>query len=176
MGPLTEAMTRLCGEIVAGRGARLTFVKDLTQDVAAMKAHFRQEHDDMARHGKAERRRFVKGLEREVAKMQANFRKAHATMARKTGAERRAAVAHLKMTVGGMRREFAADLLGARRAWFGPSPAERRAMADAARRAKEEADRRAREAAERAALEEAERQVKAAAPEPKEEPGRKKKG
>ncbi len=121
MGPLTEAMTRLCGEIVAGRRARLTFVNDLAQDVAAMQAGFRKEHDDMARRSKTARRGFVKGLEREVAKMQANFRKAHAAMARKSGAERRAGVAHLKMTVGGMRQEFAADLLGAHRAWVGPS-------------------------------------------------------
>ena len=44
MGPLTESMTRLCGEIVALRGARLTFVRDLGQDVAAMKADFRRAH------------------------------------------------------------------------------------------------------------------------------------
>jgi hypothetical protein len=96
-------------------------------------------------------------------------------MARKSGAERRAGVAHLKMTVGGMRQEFAADLMGAHRAWFGPSPAERRARADAARRAREEGERQAREAAERRAQEEAARQSEPPADAPKEEPGRKKK-
>ena len=48
MGPLTESMTRLCGEIVALRGARLTFVRELGQDVSAMKAGFRRAH---AAHG-----------------------------------------------------------------------------------------------------------------------------
>ncbi len=51
MGPLTESMTRLCGEIVTLRGARLTFVRDLGQDVAAMKAEFRRAH---TRHGAAD--------------------------------------------------------------------------------------------------------------------------
>jgi hypothetical protein len=46
MGPFTESMTRLCGEIVALRGARLTFVRDLGQNVADMKAEFRRAHAD----------------------------------------------------------------------------------------------------------------------------------
>ena len=81
----------------------------------------------------------------------AGFHRAHKAMARQTKAERRAAVNHLKKTVGGMRREFALDLAGAHRAWFGPSPAERRAQAEAERRAKAEAEaeHRAKEAAER---------------------------
>src|SRR5665647_436414 len=54
MGPFTESMTRLCGEIVALRGARLTFVRDLGQDVATMKADFRRAHADMGRRTKAE--------------------------------------------------------------------------------------------------------------------------
>ena len=51
--------------------------------------------------------------------------------------------------VKALRQEVAADLAGARRAWFGPSPAERRAMAAADRRAKAEAERQLHEAAER---------------------------
>ena len=47
MGPFTESMTRLCGEIVALRGARLTFVRDLGQNVADMKADFRRSHFEM---------------------------------------------------------------------------------------------------------------------------------
>jgi hypothetical protein len=74
-------------------------------------------------------------------------------MARQTKAERRAAVNHLKKTVGGMRREFALDLAGAHRVWFGPTLAELQAKAAAERRAKAaaeaEAERRAKEAAER---------------------------
>ena len=149
MGPFTESMTRLCGEIVALRGARLTFVRDLGQDVAAMKADFRRAHAEMGRRTKAERQGFVKVLGHEVASLMAGFHRAHKAMARQTKAERRAAVNHLKKTVGGLRREFALDLAGAHRVWFGPSPAERRAKAEAERRAKAEAAQRSREAAER---------------------------
>jgi hypothetical protein len=146
-------MTRLCGEIVALRGARLTFVRDLGQDVAAMKAEFRRKHADMGRRTKAERQGFVKTLGHEVASLMAGFHRAHKAMARQTKAERRAAVNHLKKTVGGMRREFALDLAGAHRVWCGPSPAERRAKAEAERHAKAEAEsKRAREAAERERL------------------------
>ena len=151
MGPFTESMTRLCGEIVALRGARLTFVRDLGQDVAAMKADFRRGQFEMARRSKAERQGFVKALGHEVASLMAGFHRAHKAMARQTKAERRAAVNHLKKTVGGMRREFALDLAGAHRVWCGPTPAERRAQAEAQRRgqAAAEAERRATEAAER---------------------------
>jgi len=140
MGPFTESMTRLCGEIVALRGARLTFVRDLGQDVADMKAEFRRAHADMGRRTKAERQGFVKTLGHEVASLMAGFHRAHKAMARQTKAERRAAVNHLKKTVGGMRREFSLDLAGAHRVWCGPTPAERRAQAEAQRRAKAEAE------------------------------------
>jgi len=133
-------MTRLCGEIVALRGARLTFVRDLGQDVAAMKADFRRGQFEMARRSKAERQGFVKALSHEVASLLAGFHRAHKAMARQTKAERRAAVNHLKKTVGGMRREFALDLAGAHRVWCGPTPAERRAQTEALRRAKAEAE------------------------------------
>jgi hypothetical protein len=66
-------MTRLCGEIVALRGARLTFVRDLGQDVADMKAEFRRAHADMGRRTKAERQGFVKALGHEVASLMADF-------------------------------------------------------------------------------------------------------
>jgi hypothetical protein len=140
MGPFTESMTRLCGEIVALRGARLTFVRDLGQDVAAMKADFRRAHAEMGRRTKAERQGFVKALGHEVASLMTGFHRAHQDMTRKTGAERRAAVNHLKKTVGGMRREFALDLAGAHRVWCGPTPAELQAQAAAERRAKAEAE------------------------------------
>ncbi len=152
MGPFTESMTRLCGEIVALRGARLTFVRDLGQDVAAMKAEFRRAHSEMGRCTKAERQGFVKTLGHEVASLMAGFHLAHKAMARQTKAERRAAVNHLKKTVGGLRREFALDLAGAHRAFFGPSPEERRAQAEADRRARAEAERHAKEEAERQRL------------------------
>jgi hypothetical protein len=93
MGRLTEEMTRLCGEIVALRGARRDFLKDLSTDVAALKADFRQAHHEMTRTSKAGRQA--------------------------ANVDRQAAVAHLKKTVGDMRHAFAADLEGARRAWAG---------------------------------------------------------
>jgi len=67
MGPLTESMTRLCGEIVALRSARKAFVKDLTHDVAAMQANFRRAHKDMARKTRAERRAAVAHLKKTMA-------------------------------------------------------------------------------------------------------------
>lgn len=149
MGPLTESMTRLRDEIVFLRGVRLTFVRNLGQDVAAMKAGFRQARNEMARRTKAERQGFVKGLGHGVVNLMAGFRRAHKDMAKKTKAERRAAVAHLKKTVGGMRREFSLDLAGAHRVWFGPTPAERQAQKETERRSRAEAERRAQEEAER---------------------------
>jgi len=95
MGPLTESMTRLAGEIVAFRGERKHFVKVLGHDVFTMLAQFHHAHAQMAHQTRKERRAFVRTLERDVAGMQAGFRLAHALMARKTRAERRAAVAHL---------------------------------------------------------------------------------
>ena len=61
MGPFTESMTRLCGEIVVLRGARLIFVRDLGQDVAIMKVDFRRAHADMGRRTKA-KQGFRQGL------------------------------------------------------------------------------------------------------------------
>jgi len=133
-------MTRLCGEIVALRGTRLTFVRDLGQNVADMKADFHRAHADMSRQAKAQRQGFVKALSQEVASLMTGFHRAHKAMARQTKAERRAAVNHLKKTVGGLRREFALDLAGAHRVWCGPTPAERRAQAAAQRRAQAEAE------------------------------------
>jgi len=59
MGRLTDEMTRLCGEIVALHKARKGFIKDLTHNVAAMKANFRRAH--------AERRAAVAHLKKTVA-------------------------------------------------------------------------------------------------------------
>ena len=177
MGSLTEGMTRLCSEIVGLRGARLTFIHDLGQNVAEMKANLRRDHSEMARRTKAERQIFVKDLGQEVETLLQGFRRAHKGMAQKTKAERLSAVKQIKVCVGGMCQEFAQDLAGARRAWSGPSPAERRAKAEAERRAQAEAEQRAKEAAERdrlAALAKAKEEAirHHAASESKEETGR----
>lgn len=151
MGSLTESMTRLCSEIVGLRGARLTFITELGQNVAEMKAKLRRDHAKMARQTKAERQTFVKDLGHEVETLLTGFRQVHKGMARKAKAERVAAVNRIKVCVGGMCQEFAQDLAGARRAWSGPTPAERRAKSEAERRAKAEAEQKAKEAAEREA-------------------------
>jgi hypothetical protein len=149
MGPLTESMSRLCGEIVALRGSRLTFVRDLGQNVAAQMADFHQARTEMAQQTKTERQSFVKTLADDVAVMRAGFRRSHKEMARKTKAERRSSVAGLKRSVGSLRRGFTLDLAGAHRAWFGPSPEELWAKAETDRRNRAETAQRAKEAAER---------------------------
>jgi hypothetical protein len=73
MGRLTEEMTRLCGEIVALRGARKGFVKDLTNNVAAMKANFRRAHNDMAKKTRTERRAAMAHLKKTVGDMRHAF-------------------------------------------------------------------------------------------------------
>jgi len=59
MGRLTNDMTRLSGEIRAGHTARVSFVKDLKREVAAMRKGFR--------HANKERARTVMALRQEVA-------------------------------------------------------------------------------------------------------------
>jgi predicted deacetylase len=73
MGHLTEDMTRLCGEIVAWRGARQSFVKDLRRGVAAMKATLRRQHHDMARRNRTERAKAFANLKKTVAGMRQGF-------------------------------------------------------------------------------------------------------
>ena len=73
MGRLTNDMTRLCGEIVAFRGFRKSFVKDLTHSTAALMAKFHRAHKDMARKTKAERRADVAHLRKTVGAMRHAF-------------------------------------------------------------------------------------------------------
>ncbi len=73
MGRFTDDMTRLCGEIVATRTARNTFVKDLTHDVAAMRANLRRAQKDMARKTRAERRAAMAHLKKTVGGMRHAF-------------------------------------------------------------------------------------------------------
>jgi hypothetical protein len=65
------------------------------------------------------REAFLKDLQDAVSGMQAGFRNAHAEMARETKAERVGFVSGLEKTVFDMRKDFATDLAGAHRAWFG---------------------------------------------------------
>ena len=73
MGRLTDDMTRLCGEIVAFRGFRKSFVKDLTHSTAALMASFHRAHKAMARKTKAERRADVAHLRKTVGAMRHAF-------------------------------------------------------------------------------------------------------
>lgn len=169
MGRLTEDMTRLCGEIVTLRGARDGFMRDLRQNVASMKARFRRTRFEMANKSKEERLSDLSGLKKAVSAMKSGFRRSHAKMARETQRGRRSFVAGLRKTTTALLHEYALDLRGARRAWFGPSQAELQALAAAERRAveariKAEEERKARETAEQ--LREAELQTEAEKPAP----------
>ncbi|MFU2207267.1 hypothetical protein [Solidesulfovibrio sp. C21] len=73
MGPLTDGMTQLCGEIVALRGARKSFVKDICHNGAAMRRSFSQAHAEMAAKTKKERRDFVVSLKEKVADLRQGF-------------------------------------------------------------------------------------------------------
>jgi len=73
MGHFTDEMTRLVGEIVDLRGARKGFVKDLTNNTAALMANFHRAHKDMARKTKAERRAAVTHLKKTVGAMRHAF-------------------------------------------------------------------------------------------------------
>jgi hypothetical protein len=73
MGHLTDDMTRLCSEIVALRGARQSFVKDLCHEVATLKSSFRRHHRDMARRTKAERLTAFADLKKTVAGLRQAF-------------------------------------------------------------------------------------------------------
>ncbi|MBM4285530.1 MAG: hypothetical protein FJ128_09815 [Deltaproteobacteria bacterium] len=73
MGHLTDEMTRLVGEIVEMRGARKGFVKNLTNNTAALMANFHRAHRDMARKARAERRAAVTHLKKTVGAMRHAF-------------------------------------------------------------------------------------------------------
>ena len=49
MGPITQAMTRLAGEIRAGHAERASFIKGLKQEVATMRQGFRRANKERAR-------------------------------------------------------------------------------------------------------------------------------
>ena len=93
MGNLTDDMTRLRGEVDALRNARGALMQDLARGARAMAD--------------------------EVSAMRADFAHAHATMAKKAKRERVAYVTGIKKRIGRMRKKFADDLDGARRAWCG---------------------------------------------------------
>ena len=93
MGNLTDDMTRLRGEVDTLRSDRRALMQGLA--------------------------RGARELATTVSAMQADFAAAHASMAKKTAKARATYVARLKKEVSRTRKENAADLAGAARAWFG---------------------------------------------------------
>ena len=91
MGTLTDEMTRLAGEVRAGRGEREAFVRGLKCDVSQMQTNFHDAHAEMASKKGAERKKFVSGVKRTVGSLQREF--------------------------GSQQREVRADIRGAREAW-----------------------------------------------------------
>jgi len=114
-----------------------SFVSDLKSKVSDVQAGFRNDRFDMSRNMKAdllafisELKEFASELAEDVSDMQSGFRKAHANMAAKTKGERERFLSELgqymnvlRQEIAGFRREFADDIAGARRAWFGHFPA-----------------------------------------------------
>ncbi len=96
----------------------------------------------------------------DVSGLLAGFRLSRSTSAKNEKAHREMFVSNMKSSVGAIRQEFAADLIGARRAWATLSPAARRAKVQNERQAKEAqlAQQRAKAEAELKAREEAEKE------------------
>jgi hypothetical protein len=69
--------------------------------------------------GRTDRARTIRDLKHAMAEMQAGFRSARGDMARRQQRMLRDFVSNLRVTVAGVRKEFAAELAGAHRAWFG---------------------------------------------------------
>ena len=97
MGNLTDDMTRLVGDIHAGRANRAGTIRDVKRVTVEMK--------------------------RAVADMQAGFRSARADMVRRQRRMLQGFVSDLRGTVGGLRKGFGDDLAGAHRAWIGAAAA-----------------------------------------------------
>ena len=106
MGGLTNDMARLRDEVLTLRGAREAMIQDLARGartlrkaVSGMLGAFRSSHRKMAKQTQADCSVFLAGVETTVD--------------------------GLKRTVAGLRKEFASDLRGARRAWGGSVAARR---------------------------------------------------
>ena len=93
MGQLTNDMTRLVEEIHAGRADRGRLLRDLNHATVQMNLRANE--------------------------MQRGFHSARADMAQRQQRMLRGFVAGLRATVMGLRKEFADDLSGARKAFFG---------------------------------------------------------
>jgi len=128
MGILTDDMTRLRGEVEGLRSDRESLLADVSTSVANLKARtnamqegFHRDHTEMATQLRGGLSDFIGGLKSDVTKMQDGFRDSHADMAAQTSRQRQDFTSGLQQGVAQFREEFAADLAGARRGWFGDS-------------------------------------------------------
>ena len=128
MGNLTDDMTRLRGEVDALRNARGALmqglargVREMADEVSAMRAGFANTHAAMAKKAKENRGAFVTEMIHTVSSLLTDFSGTRANMARHAKSEREAFVADMKSAVIGLRKNTAEDLAGARRAWRGPT-------------------------------------------------------
>ncbi len=124
MGTMTVAddMTRLREELNASQAAREEFVKDMKSDVGGMMGNirdglgdmragveqmlgdFRKAHSEMAKRTKADRQGFVDGL---------------IDMGEQSRKDRQAFVSELSKTIQAFRKEVAAEMAAAHKAFFG---------------------------------------------------------
>lgn len=93
MGNVCDDMTRLRGEVDALRGARGALMQELARN--------------------------LRDLATTVSAMRTDFAAAHTAMAKTTRRDRVSYVSGVKKLVSRMRRENAADVTGAHRAWYG---------------------------------------------------------
>jgi predicted flap endonuclease-1-like 5' DNA nuclease len=136
-GNFRDTHSEMAKDTKAERGAFISGVKravvDSRKAASEMQAGFREAHDEMARRTRGDRMAFESELKANVAEMRGNFRDDRAKKNAETKADLLVFVSGLKefaaglnKTVAGLRQELAEDISGARRAWSGPSPVERR--------------------------------------------------
>ena len=136
MGRLTEDMTNLRGEIDALRNGRVEFIAGLKQNVFELKAGFNSNHAEMAAKLRDDLDAFVSELKNDVVELKAGFNSDHAEMAGELRDGLETFVSDLKGFVADLRQEAADDIAGGHKAWFGPAPAELKAIKAAEKRKK----------------------------------------
>jgi len=122
-GNFRDTHSEMAKDTKTERGAFISGVKGA---VSEMQAGFREAHAEMARGTRGDRMAFKSELKANVAEMRGNFRDDRAKKNAETKADLKEFAADLNKAVAGLRRELVEDISGARRAWSGPSPVERR--------------------------------------------------
>ena len=113
MGSLTQAITRLCGDITALRDSRQALMGHVARQtlemkgaVSGMRAGFRKAHADMAKRTKDEQAKFVANMATDVSGMLKGFHKEHEQMAAQTAGELGQFVSDIEAEVTGMLKGF----------------------------------------------------------------------